>query len=137
MPEGERNLGVLLRTMEPRLAPGDYVFRTFLHGEGPPPGAIGTFREAEGWSAILRLDTVDPEGRSGAGSFRLITLEVHSSLQAVGLLAAVSTALARAGIACNVVSAFYHDHLFVPAAAAERALAVLRTLSRAESEARE
>ncbi len=53
---------------------------------------------------------------------------MHSDLQAVGLTAAVATALAEAGISCNVVAAAYHDHLFVPVESASQAIAALRTL---------
>ena len=46
----------------------------------------------------------------------------------VGLTAAVAVALADAGIACNVVAAVHHDHLFVPVESADAALAALRAL---------
>jgi len=62
---------------------------------------------------------------------RRITLTVHSSLEAVGLTAAVAGALARQGISANVVAAFYHDHIFVPRDQAERAVAVLEKLGAA------
>ncbi len=58
-----------------------------------------------------------------------ITLNVHSALEAVGLTAAVATALTREGISANVVAAYYHDHIFVPEVDAERALEALRALS--------
>lgn len=64
---------------------------------------------------------------------RLITLSVHSALEAVGLTAAVSGALTQAGISANVVAAYYHDHIFVPAADAKRAVEVLQTLSRRDN----
>jgi hypothetical protein len=66
---------------------------------------------------------------------RMITLTVHSSLAAVGLTAAFSARLAREGIGANVVAAFHHDHIFVPAADAERALAALKALHRESAEA--
>jgi hypothetical protein len=59
----------------------------------------------------------------------MITLNVHSALDAVGFLSAVMQALTAAGISSNAVSAFYHDHLFVPLNRAEEALQVLRELS--------
>ena len=62
---------------------------------------------------------------------RQITLKVHSSLEAIGLTAAMSRALMEAGISANVVAAYYHDHIFVPAADAERAVEALRQLSAA------
>jgi len=58
-----------------------------------------------------------------------LTLRVHSALSAVGLTAAVAGALTRIGVSCNVVAAFYHDHLFVAEADAERALAALEELA--------
>ena len=59
----------------------------------------------------------------------MITLEVASSLEAIGFLAAITAALARAGIAVNPVSAFHHDHLFVPEGHADEAMAILRAMA--------
>ena len=59
---------------------------------------------------------------------RCITLTVHSSLEAVGLTAAIATELAGLGISANVVAAYYHDHVFVPCAQAEQAVAGLAAL---------
>ena len=72
-------------------------------------------------------------GLSHQFASRLITLTVHSSLEAVGFLAAVTARLAAAGIAVNAVSAFYHDHLFVPEHRADDALSLLRNLSTPQS----
>jgi uncharacterized protein len=132
MHEGERNLAALLRTMRPRLAAGEFVFCTIAVGSLPPGlEPLATFREAEGLSAILERGAAERLGLACSRAFRLITLEVHSSLDAVGFLAVVTAKLAAAGIACNAVSAFYHDHLFVPAPEAERVLALLRELAAA------
>jgi hypothetical protein len=90
---------------------------------------IGRFHEAEGTSLILTRAEAERLGLAGSATMRLITLTVHSSLEAVGLTAAVATALAEAGISANVVAAYHHDHIFVPAADAERALATLKALS--------
>ena len=59
----------------------------------------------------------------------MITLNVHSALDAVGFLAAVATALSERGIGVNPVAGYYHDHLFIPADRAEEAMAVLEGLS--------
>lgn len=90
--------------------------------------AIATFRETEGVSAIVPASLADECGQTGP-DFRQITLQVHSDLEGVGLTAAVSGALADQGIACNVVAAFHHDHIFVPASDADRAMEVLNQLS--------
>ena len=86
----------------------------------PPADAFALIREAEGTTAIV------PEE---CGGFARITLMVHSALEGVGLTAAVSGALAGAGIACNVVAGYHHDHLFVPWERRDEALEVLQRLS--------
>ena len=95
-------------------------------------GAIGTFREEEGVTAIVPSALADQLGIEGP-DFARITLMVHSDLEGVGLTAAVSGALADAGIACNMVAAFHHDHAFVPAARGEEALSMLRGLAASAS----
>jgi hypothetical protein len=75
---------------------------------------IATFRETEGISVVVTLDEAQRAGAPYQFESSLITLTIHSSLDAVGFLAAVSVVLADAGIPCNAVSAFHHDHLFAP-----------------------
>ncbi len=95
----------------------------FVVVEGDPPAdAFAVIREDEGVTAIV------PGERAGA-PFARITLTVHSALEGVGLTAAVSGALAGAGIACNVVAGYHHDHLFVPWDRREEALAILKAMA--------
>jgi hypothetical protein len=108
--------------MAPMLLPGRFAFRTMAEAD-VPPDARATFREAEGVSVIVAA------GEGDAPVMRQITLAVHSALDGVGLTAAVASALAEKGIACNMVAAHHHDHVFVPEADAERALAVLERLA--------
>ena len=127
---GETDLKKLLKSMQPELNAGEYVFCMLDSStQLADMTLLGFFREQEGTTVILPRADADKAGLSYAGTFAWITLTVHSSLEAVGLTAAFSRALTEAGISCNVVAAFYHDHLFVPVADAERALAALRTLS--------
>lgn len=112
----------MLAGMAPVRNAGRHAFRTLAEGEAVPEGALGTFREAEGLSVIV------PAADGEAPAMAWITLSVHSALDGVGLTAAVSGALAEAGIACNMVAAHHHDHLFVPEEDAERAMAVLKAL---------
>jgi uncharacterized protein len=86
------------------------------------------FRENEGVSLILEQRSALAHGLDANLPMRRIVLEVLSALDGVGLTAAVATALADAKIPCNVVAAFHHDHVFVPEAEADRALAILRDL---------
>jgi hypothetical protein len=62
--------------------------------------------------------------------FKCIALEVHSSLEAVGLTAAVIKKLTEKDISANVIAAYYHDYIFVQAEKADTALSALEELSR-------
>jgi hypothetical protein len=88
-----------------------------------------TFGEDEGATLIAALHEAKAAGLAGAFHCRMITLNVHSSLEAVGFLATVTARLAAAGISANAVSAFYHDHLFVPVDRAEEAVTILKQLA--------
>jgi len=124
----ETDLATLIRTMSPRLMPGLFVFATV---EAVPVGLdpIMTFREAEGITLIVPQDQATAAGLGGTFPSRMITLEVNSSLEAVGFLAAVAGKLAEAGIPVNPVSGFHHDHLFVPAERAEAAMTILKAMA--------
>ena len=127
MPEKVSERAAMVRHMSPRLAPGRFVFRTIADDAEAAsllPLAQGMFREAEGLSLIL------PAQDDAQDAMRQITLDVNSSLEGVGLTAAVLAALAAHGIACNVVAAYHHDHVFVPEKDAETALDVLINLAR-------
>ena len=129
---GETQLPQLLKTMTPVLDPTEYVFVSTPSPKLPLLlTAIGMFREAEGITLILPRREADKAGLAYAAAFERITLMVHSSLEAVGLTAAVATALAQRGIACNAVAAYYHDHVFVPIGRGAAALAVLQALAAA------
>ena len=134
---GETDLARLLASMTPVLQPGRFVFATLPDGTALPAASIVpvmSFREAEGLTLILSEEAAAQLGLPGIFPSRMITLEVHSSLEAVGFLAAITHHLAAAGMGVNPVSAFYHDHLFVPAERAEEAMRLLRELSSASRE---
>jgi hypothetical protein len=127
---GETDLMKLLKSMRPERNAGEYVFCVLdSSAQLADVTPLGLFREREGVTVILPRADADQAGLSYAGTFAWLTLTVHSSLEAVGLTAAVARTLTEAGISCNVVAAFYHDHLFVPVADAERALTALGVLS--------
>lgn len=128
---GEKDLAALLRSLRPVLQPGEYVFCTRPQPAFVPPDIqpVGTFSEAEGLTLIVPRAVADAQAWPYGFVAAWLTLTVHSSLEAVGLTAAVAQALAHANISCNVVAAFYHDHLFVPVAEAERALKALQALA--------
>jgi uncharacterized protein len=124
---GERDLGRLLAGLDPRSDPKDWVFVAVAAVPGGT-APLMTFREPEALTCVLTAAEARRAGVADAPVFRRITLGVHSSLEAVGLTAAVAAALAEAGISANVVAAFHHDHVFVPLERAEAALACLRRL---------
>ena len=129
---GERNLDTLLSAMEPDLQPGNYVFTTTTRvPEIANPVAL--VREAEGVTLVLDQDQADRLGLSYEYIAAMITLRVHSSLDAVGLTAAVAKELACGGISCNVVAGYFHDHLFVPIDKADLALKLLRDLAKSQT----
>ncbi|WP_338511069.1 ACT domain-containing protein [Pseudomonas trivialis] len=127
---GETALATLLRSMSPHLNDGDYVFCT-LPDNHVPAGCevIGSFREQEGLTLIVERQQAEQAGLAFDYVAAWITLNVHSALEAVGLTAAFASALGQVGISCNVIAGYYHDHLFVGRADAQRALQVLRQLA--------
>lgn len=132
---GVTDLDDLLATMEPALADGSFVYASVPPGELAAylsRGPIGLFREEEGITLILPAGTA--QGLAASPPMRMITLTVHSSLEAVGLTAAFATTLTAEGISANVVAGYHHDHIFVPERDAERALEALRALSHAARE---
>jgi uncharacterized protein len=131
---GERDLARLLSGMQAVLDPSHYVFCRMREGLATDRlTARGIFHESEGVTLILEQGEAERTGLVADFVARRIELTVHSDLQAVGFMARIASELAAAGIPCNAVAALYHDHLYVPAELAERALAVLGAL---EQEAR-
>lgn len=132
---GEQNLQALLAGMHPVQREGEYVYVLWPHGR-PLAGHIeAAVREAEGLTVVLPRAGADQLGLPYDFVGAWITLQIHSVLEAVGLTAAVSRALTEAGVSCNVLAGFHHDHLLVPVADAPRAMEVLAGLaarSRAE-----
>ena len=127
---GEINLNNLLRSMQPVLHPGTYVFATVDRGfdsAGLAPRMA--FEESEGKTLILLQETAKNHGIAHEFPSRMITLNIHSSLEAVGFIAAIATKLAGLGMGVNPVAAFHHDHLFVPADRVDDAMQALTELS--------
>ncbi|AYL99472.1 ACT domain-containing protein [Mucilaginibacter celer] len=131
MPTGETNLNTLLKNMTPVLNPGDYVYCTTTTANNINLNdIIAFFKEEEAITLILKKETADELNLEYSYIAAWITLTIHSSLEATGLTAAFATALAKQSISCNVVAAYYHDHIFVAKKDAERAVKVLKGLSK-------
>ena len=129
MMSGETNLSILIKNMQPVLNEGQYIFSSVSTINALDFNKIILFfKEKEGFTIIIEKKYADTEGVDYASVFAWITLHVYSSLDAVGLTAAFSKALADNNISCNVVAGFYHDHIFVQHELGQQAVDVLAQL---------
>ncbi|MEO1487579.1 MAG: ACT domain-containing protein [Bacteroidota bacterium] len=127
---GEKDLKTLLATLEPELQPGEFVFVSVPDSADiPKEEIVMVFREKEGTTLIVAKQIAEKYDLSYSYIAAWITLKVHSALDAVGLTAAFSKQLASQNISCNVVSGFYHDHVFVDFENGALAVQILRNIS--------
>ena len=128
----ETDLDTLIRNLKPRTLPATYVFCSLAdadYGALSHTSPLASFAEPEGLTLVLTRESADQEDLPYQGTFRCISLQVHSSLEAVGLTAAVTGELAAHDISANVIAGYHHDHVFVPAHQAESALRLLENMS--------
>ncbi len=127
---GEKDLAMLLQTLSAVLVDGSYVFAT-IHEEAMPPGLSPRmlFREAEGITLVLLQDEAEAMGMKYEFPCRMITLNVHSSLEAVGFIAHIASELAKHDMGVNPVSGYFHDHLFVPLGREADALQIISEIA--------
>lgn len=127
---GETNLSILIKSMQPMIQEGDYVFAAVRDIKLLNLNEVlFYFREKEEITVVVKREYADIKQLSYNYISAWITLNIHSSLEAVGLTAAVSTGLAKEGISCNVVAAIYHDHIFVAKSDSVKAMEALLKLS--------
>lgn len=127
---GEKDLEKLLKSMKPQHNLGGYVFCKVEKIENMSmDDIVMLFKENEAITLILKKEIADTLKLDYSVVMSWITLTVHSSLEAVGLTAAFSKALSENGISCNVVAAFYHDHIFVAKKDTDKAMEVLNLFS--------
>jgi Uncharacterized protein conserved in bacteria len=128
---GEKNLEELLKNLEPKLNNGEYVYtKVSDFSKINPEDILMFFKEKEAITLISKREIADKLNLSYEYVCAWITLDIHSSLAAVGLTAAFSKALGEANISCNVVAGYYHDHIFVDIKDSDRAMNVLKDLSK-------
>ena len=124
---GEKDLQLLLKSMKPEHNEGDYVFcKVDQLGSLNLDEVEMFFKEKEAITLILKKEIAAKLNLEYSITMSWISLSVHSSLEAVGLTSAFSKALSDAGISCNVVAAFYHDHIFVGKNDTEKAMQILK-----------
>lgn len=134
---GETNLATLIASMDPILVDETYIFATIpytnkeliqrIHRDDVMP--MASFTEKEGYSVIMTQTQADRLNIYYEDLYTCLTLNIHSSLDAVGLTAAISNRLTEHNISANVVAAYFHDHVFVAKLDAEQALSALKALS--------
>ncbi|MDF1540226.1 MAG: ACT domain-containing protein [Candidatus Thorarchaeota archaeon] len=129
---GETDLAELVRAMKPKMRQIELVFCTIPWKDLPeiPLDPLLLFKELEGVTMVMPKREAKSLGLPTETTWSWIELTVHSSLNAVGFLSIISKTLADAGISLNVISAYYHDHLFVPDDRAKEAIKVLEKLSK-------
>lgn len=129
---GETDLERLIANMQPVLDPKTYVFATTTEAyDMAALTPLMVFQEAEGTTLIVTQKTAIARDIAYDFPCKRITLNIHSSLDAVGFIAAVATRLAKEGMGVNPVSAYFHDHVFVPEGNAQRAMDILNAMTRA------
>lgn len=129
---GETDLQKLVAGLKPRLLPGEFVFVTFAdarYGDYAELEPVASYREDEGLTLVVPRARALAAGLETSESLRAITLDIHSSLEAVGLTALIATALAERGISANVLAGYFHDHVYVPTRRADEALSALESLA--------
>ena len=129
---GEMDLETILNTLSPVLLDSTYVFCSIpksTYGDLATLQPLASVQEPEGLTLIVRSEDAEREQLESHGVFRCIRLEVHSSLESVGLTARISAALAAQGISANMLAGAHHDHILVPKAKAIEALRILTDLS--------
>ncbi|MFA3915386.1 ACT domain-containing protein [Ruegeria hyattellae] len=126
MSERVKGTNAMIAGMNPVMMAGEFAFVAWPADTPWPDGTIASHAEPEGLSLIVPMAAAPAQ----VVPMRCITLQVNSSLEGVGLTAAVSTALAHANIPANVVAAYHHDHVYVPADMADRALTILTDLQK-------
>ncbi|MFH1326840.1 MAG: ACT domain-containing protein [archaeon] len=123
-----KDLNELIKNMNPELVEKGFVFCTINKSIDMKIAPKMVFREKEGATLILKQDQAEGYNLKYNGIWDMITLNVNSDLEAVGFLAKITKALAKEGISVNAVSAYYHDHLFVPSDKSKKALEILKHL---------
>jgi uncharacterized protein len=129
---GSTDLHYLLASITPVLSPTRHTYCTIPRDQKAPAlesQAVATFLEAEGKTLVVEFEAAVRAGVEPVGEWAMLTMKVHSSLEAVGFVAAIASALAEQRISANVMSGFFHDHVLVQWSRRHEAVAALEALA--------
>jgi len=125
---GEIDLARMLASLRIERREGRFTMVTLEAPVDLGNGVEAVISEREGTTAVVSLVEAERRGWPIGFEAAWLTVEVHSSLEAVGLTAALSSVLAELGIPCNVLAGYFHDHLLVPFDRADEAVEALESV---------
>jgi hypothetical protein len=125
---GERDLGRILAGFSVSRRPGTFVYVVDPPERFADDVVEAVVREREGVTYVVERSIALAAGCDVRFEAVWLTVDVQTSLDGVGLTAAMSGVLASEGVPCNVLAGFHHDHLLVPLELADRAVAALEGL---------
>jgi uncharacterized protein len=133
---GQTNLQAVLDSIQLSCDDVAYGFATATSGTDIAlKEVLGTFHENEGLTIFATKDYFDKHKMSFEGPLAKLTIDVHTSLELVGLTAALTAKLTEHGISANVVAAYYHDHIFVQYDQRQKATEAIQSLKSSGSDA--
>ena len=120
---GETDLDKILKSLNPELSEEEYIFCTYKNRSPKliESDSWAIIQEQEGTTYILERRKAEKYQIEFESVFKRITIKIFSSLNAVGLTAVISRRLANLGISANIVSGYFHDHIFIPTEKANEA----------------
>jgi hypothetical protein len=117
-----------MKKLNPFLNDGAYVFIKIADAEQIPQEFVAVFKEAEGYTVILKENDLSKEKYKSVFRAAWITFAANTDLNDLGITAAFSKVLSENGISCNVFAPIHHDHIFVPFEQGQKALNLLKNI---------
>lgn len=128
----DSTLAHILQNLNPVLDEQEYVFCTVKEDSSVAiTSGLCCFFEEEGVTVVLEKIKAEELSIPFKFTWKRITLGIHTELTAVGVIAALTSRLSAHDICVNVVSAYYHDHLFVLSSQAKKTIEILQSFSSA------
>lgn len=120
----------LLKNLSPRVNAGEYVFCSIsTNYKLKNIEVVASILESDSRTIVIRKEDAEEVKLHYDTSMSWITLDVVSSLEAIGLTSTISKKIADHKISCNIIAGYYHDHIFVPYSDHAKAIQLLKSLS--------